>query len=88
MKDYQNDLIRTMINNNIDDKVYFQPGDVVQLKQNIPNSPTMLVVRVERYIIKQDTSNHPLRGIKTRWFTDSGQLQEAVFSTKDLIKIK
>ena len=48
----------------------------------------MLVVRVERYIIKQDTSNPPLRGIKTRWFTDSGQLQEAVFSTKDLIKIK
>ena len=88
MKDYQNDLIRTMINNNIDDKVYFQPGDVVQLKQDIPNSPTMLVVRVERYIIKQDTSNPPLRGIKTRWFTDSGQLQEAVFSTKDLIKIK
>jgi hypothetical protein len=34
----------------------------------------MLVVRVERYIIKQDTSNPPLRGIKTRWFTNSGQL--------------
>lgn len=70
-----------------DEKIFYQPGDVVKLKQDIPNSPTMLVVKVERYIIKQDVSNPPLRGIKTRWFTTDGTMQEAVFSTKDLVKV-
>jgi len=43
----------------------------------------MFVVKVERSIIE----NPYLRGIKCRWFTDNGFLQEAIFSTKDLIKI-
>lgn len=74
-----------MINNN--DKIYFKPGDIVQLKQNIPNSPKMIVYRVEKNIIRQENKNELLRGIKCRWFTVNGFLQEAVFSTKDLILI-
>lgn len=70
------------------EKVYFQPGDIVTLKQDIPNKPTMLVVKKETYIFKNRDENEPiLKGIKCRWFTIDGQLQEDVFNTKDLIKI-
>lgn len=64
-----------------DDKVYFKPGDLVRSK--LPNSPAMLVLRKETALFKD---NQSLKGIKCRWFTDSGELQEAVFNTKDLIK--
>lgn len=67
-------------------KIFFTPGDIVQMKQDIPNKPKMVVVKIERSIIKKDESNY-LRGVKCRWFTTNGNLQEAVFSTKDLIKI-
>lgn len=67
-------------------KVYFQPGDIVQVKQDIEHKPKMLVYRVERSILKNEGANI-LKGVKCRWFTKDGILQEAVFSTKDLIKI-
>ena len=70
-----------------EDKIFFQPGDIVQLKQDIPYKPLMIVVRIERSLIKHDTQSPPLKGIRTRWFTKDGLLQEAVFSTKDLIRI-
>ena len=70
-----------------EDKIFFAPGDLVKLRQDLPNSPVMLVSKVERYIIKNDIPNPPLRGIKVRWFTTDGMLQEAVFSTKDLVKV-
>ena len=74
----------------ITDKIFFLPGDVVTLKQNIPNKPTMLVLKKETYIFKNKTDNKEpiLKGIKCRWFTTTGEMQEAVFNTKDLIKIK
>lgn len=69
--------------------IYFNPGDVVQLKQDIPNKPIMIVVRKETSIFKHDQKRlmdkKPiLIGIKCRWFTKDGELQEAIFSTKDL----
>ena len=69
--------------------IYFNPGDVVQLKQDIPNKPIMIVVRKETSIFKHDQKRlmdkKPiLIGIKCRWFTKDGTLQEAIFSTKDL----
>lgn len=68
------------------DKIFLKPGDVVTLKQcNLMFSPKMLVLRKETKLFK-DGSN--LKGIRCRWFTDSGLLQEAVFSTKDLILIE
>ena len=69
------------------EKTFFTPGDVCTIKQNIPNKPTMVVVKIERSLIKSENSNPYLRGVKCRWFTTNGQLQEAVFSTKDLIKL-
>ena len=71
----------------MDEKIYFVPGQLVTLRQDIPNKPIMLVHRVERSIIRSDDKNALLKGVKVRWFTENGFLQEAVFSTKDLILI-
>ena len=71
-----------------ENKIYFMPGDMVKLRQNLPNAPTMLVVKKKTYIFKNKDSEEPaLRGILCRWFTDNGKLQEAIFNTKDLIKL-
>jgi len=73
--------------NSPEEKVFFSPGQLVKLKQNIPNSPVMLVNRVERSIIRNKEGKDILKGVKVRWFTENGFLQEAVFSTKDLILV-
>ena len=65
-----------------DDKIYFKPGDLV--KSKLPNSPVMLVLRKETTLFKD---NQSLKGIKCRWFTNDGLLQEAVFNTKDIYQI-
>lgn len=75
-----------------DVNIYFNPGDIVCLKQDIPNKPTMIVVKKETSVFKHDNKKlndkKPiLIGIRCRWFTKSGELQEAIFSTKDLIKL-
>lgn len=72
-----------------DDKIYFLPGDVVSLKQDIPNKPIMIVVKKETSIFKnQGVDSQPtLKGIKCRWFTTDGLLQEAIWNTKDLQKV-
>lgn len=72
----------------MDEKIYFVPGQVVTLRQDIPNKPKMLVYRVERSIIRNEDKNALLKGVKVRWFTENGFLQEAVFSTKDLILVE
>lgn len=71
-----------------DDKIYFSPGNVVTLKQNIPNKPLMIVQRVERSILRNKEGRDILKGVKCRWFTEDGHVQEAVFSTKDLILVE
>lgn len=71
--------------NNI--KQFFLPGDVVTLRQEIPNKPTMIVVKkVTKTIRINDEKNDFFQGILCRWFTDNGFLQEAVFNTKDIYK--
>lgn len=49
------------------------------------HSPVMLVLRKETALFKDSQS---LKGIRCRWFTADNQLQEAVFYTKDLIKVE
>lgn len=73
--------------------VYFNPGDIVQVKQNIPNKPKMVVVKKITSIFKHDPKRVEdkksiLIGIKCMWFTNDGMLQENVFNTKDLELIK
>lgn len=66
------------------EKMFFSPGNMCTLKHDIPNKPIMIVQRIERNIMKSNDHNL-LRGVRCRWFTKDGYLQEAVFSTKDLI---
>jgi hypothetical protein len=50
-----------MINDN---KQFFLPGDVVTLRQDIPNKPTMIVIRkVTKTIRTADVKNDYLQGI-------------------------
>lgn len=78
-----------MENSNIfqEDKVFFSPGQMVKLKQELPNAPIMMVYRIERSIMRNTNGRDFLKGCRCRWFTQDGRLQEAVFSTKDLILI-
>lgn len=72
------------------DKVFLKPGDIVTVKQDIPNRPTMVVIRKESNFFKDNTPAgvSTLKGIRCRWFTTDGHEQQAVFSTKDLILLK
>ena len=77
--------------NNIisEEKVFFSPGQLVKMKQELPNSPLMVVYRTERSIMRNlNNGRDILKGCRCRWFTSDGHLQEAVFSTKDLILVK
>lgn len=48
----------------------------------------MIVVKKETSLLKNKISeDNILKGIRCRWFTTDGTLQEAIFSTKDLIKL-
>lgn len=67
------------------DKVYFNPGDVVQIKHDLETNPLMLVKEKESKMIKGDSH---FKGIRCLWFTRDGLYQEQVFSTKDLKMIK
>lgn len=75
-----------------ENNVYFNAGDVVTLRQDIPNKPTMLVIKKETNIFKHDPDKFTdkkavLIGIRCRWFTNDGYIQEAIYNTKDLIKL-
>lgn len=73
----------------MEDKIFFMPGDVVTLKQDVDNKPRMIVVKKETSLFKNkmDDKEHSLKGIKCRWFTKDGFLQEAIWNTKDLVKL-
>lgn len=70
------------------EKQFFLPGDVVTIRQDIPNKPKMLVVRkVTKTITIHNNKNDYFQGILCRWFTTEGLLQEAIFNTKDIFKL-
>lgn len=72
----------------IESKIYFAPGDLVTLRQDLPNKPIMLVLRKETSIIKLcDDEKTSFKGIRCLWFNNNQSKEEAVFNTKDLIKL-
>ena len=71
----------------MEDKTLFFPGDLVSLRQELPNKPVMIVVRKESTIFRDENKANSLKGIRCRWFTTDNTLQEAVWNTKDLIRI-
>lgn len=72
-----------------DEKVFFNPGDLCQVKHDLTMKPIMYVVeKLTRSIQNKDGEKSSLFiGIKCRWFDDNMVLREAVFSTKDLIHV-
>lgn len=66
------------------DKIFFIPGNIVTLKHDLPNKPKMLVTEIVTSKIKD--ANH-FKGIRCIWFTKNQELEEAIFSTKDLEKV-
>ena len=69
------------------EKIYFTPGDTVRCKQ-LPDAPMMYVLRKKELTFKDaENKSKILQGIICRWFTADGLLQEAVFNTKDLLKV-
>ena len=68
-------------------KVYFLPGDLVSLRQEIPNKPTMYVVKkATKRITIGGVKNDQFQGILCRWFSTDQKMQEGIFNTKDLTK--
>ena len=55
------------------EKVFFMPGDLVTLRQELPNKPVMIVVKKVSYTFK-DKEIITLKGIKCRWFTKNNEL--------------
>ena len=72
----------------MEDKMMFFPGDLVTLRQELPNKPVMVVVRKESTIFRDENKTNSLKGIRCRWFTTTNELQEAVWNTKDLVKVE
>lgn len=72
-----------------DDKLYFEAGMVVTLKQDIPYKPLM-IVQGKHTTMFGDPNNKQgqLKGITCIWFSTTGELQKETFNTKDLILIK
>jgi hypothetical protein len=73
------------------EKIYYLPGDICEIKQNIPNKPVMVVkkkiTKMIRPVGPPDIKRDFLQGIVCYWFTDNGFYQENIFSTKDLRKL-
>lgn len=73
----------------MEDKIYFAPGDLVTLRQDLPFKPTMLVLRKETSIIRlPNEEKSSFKGIRCMWFNEARSKEEGVFNTKDLIKIE
>lgn len=76
--------------NELDDRIYFNPGQIVTIKHDIENKPKMMVVeKATRSLINRETGNKEniFLGVRCRWFDKNQDLQEAIFSTKDLIHV-
>ena len=74
----------------MEENIFYKPGDIVTLKQDIPNKPLMIVVKKETSLFKNtmEDKKNGLKGIRCRWFTTAGQLQETIWNTKDLQLVK
>ena len=74
---------------NFNDMKFYAPGDLVKGRHDIDYVPTMFVTeKMTRNIRNKDGEMEQMfLGIKCRWFNANGDLQEAVFNTKDLMKV-
>ena len=70
--------------------IFLSPGQVVMVRHEIENRPKMFIVeKVSKNIKNADNEIVPMfMGMRCRWFDKNGDLQENVFSTKDLIVVE
>ena len=80
--------------------IFFCPGEICQIKQDIPNRPTMVVKRIvkarlpelsktassKEQLDHEKKNKNAFLGVKCFWFTASGEYQEELFNSKDLEK--
>lgn len=73
---------------NDENYVFFSPGDLVTVRHAVDNKPVMWMVEKMTKNIRTADGNfeNMFLGIKCRWFDINGDLQEAVFNTKDIVK--
>ena len=71
-----------------DTRIFFKLGELVQLKQDIPNKPIMMVGKIPKSRRVMEDAPSVLIGVICFWFTEDKRYQERLFSTKDLEKVK
>lgn len=74
----------------IEEKIYFNPGDLVKVRhEKLENVPVMYVLeKITRNIATKEGSNENVFvGIRCRYFDKNQVLREAIFSTKDLVHV-
>jgi len=69
----------------MEERIFFTAGDVVTLRQHIPNVPTMIVRSIDK--VAAHGEKPLLLGVACFWFTETGEFQEKRFNTKDLIHV-
>ena len=70
----------------MDDKIFYNPGDIVTIKHDLDNKPIMFIIKKEkRHIVGEQEES--FIGFTCGWFDKNNQWNTAIFSTKDLIKI-
>ena len=70
--------------------VFFKPGEIVQLKQDVDNKPQMIVDSIPKARMpreEEERKKSVLLGVKCYWFTSTGFYQEKTFNSKDLEKL-
>jgi uncharacterized protein YodC (DUF2158 family) len=68
----------------MEEKVFFTPGDIVTLKQEINDVPKMIVKSIDKAAYRGGEKSM-LFGVTCFWFTSVGEYQENRFNTKDLV---
>lgn len=68
-----------------DNKTYYQPGDLVRLRQDLDVKPDMIVKTIDK--MSRMESGPELIGVTCMWFNTKLELQSARFSTKDLERV-
>lgn len=66
------------------DKIYFNRGDLVQLKKDVTNKPARMMVQTVDKVKYKNAESGQLLGITCFWFTENGFIQRSRFDSKDL----
>lgn len=73
----------------MEEKIFFKEGDLVTIRQDVPNKPVMMVEKVEKLHMPVDNASNSksLLGIRTLWFDKNGALHKNRFNFKDLVLV-